>query len=450
MVYLVYAAADAPAFTAEARTVLMSVDRITDASNARCVLTDIEQMKLDPTIDQAFIIAAGDKRATNSILKLLSRDAADVRILHEPGAIDELLDVCTVGADPFSVDSHDADIRYLHPNRWLLIRPVVFHHQMVSFLERISRLYPPDHRMYLVPACPMASRPYVIQTPWTDIDPGLLPCWLAIPPAAPAMGRDMDSAVTVVSRLRAPDGCQWDRKQTHATLRSCLLEETYEVLEAIDANDPLSLADELGDLLMQVLMHAQLGSESQSFDLLDVTGSLCDKLVRRHPHVFSNTTVRSVDDILRNWEQIKRTERGSAPTVPSATDGIPSAMPALARAQKISRRVTKLGFEWDTVDDIYNKLDEEISELRDATTSGDPDAIEHEIGDVLFTVVNIARRLNVDAEQALRRMVSRFTQRFRTMEEIAACRGVCLDQLDSDGWENLWQAAKQQESSPSE
>ncbi len=450
MVYLVYAAADAPAFTAEATSVLTRVNRVTDASNARQVLSNLESMELDATAEQAFIVAAGDRRTTASLIDLAERAQASVQIIHEPGAIDELVDTCSVGSEPFCVDSIDTDMRFIHPTRWNIFRPVAHLERLVDCLNRISRLYPTSHRMSLVPACPMAARPYVITPPWSAIDPALLPCWVVIPPVEAGAGRDMDSAVSVVSRLRAPDGCQWDRKQTHESLRSCLLEEVYEVLEAIDTGDPAALADELGDLLMQVLMHAQIGGELRSFDLIDVTGSLCDKLIRRHPHVFTGLIVNSVEDILHNWEAIKRAERGAAAQTPSATDGVPLSMPALARAQKMSRRVTKLGFEWNTVDDIHLKLEEEIAELREAASSGDASAIEHEVGDVLFTVVNIARRLDVDAEQALRRMVSRFVQRFRTMEEIAACRGICLNQLDSDGWENLWQAAKQQETPPSE
>jgi tetrapyrrole methylase family protein/MazG family protein len=252
-------------------------------------------------------------------------------------------------------------------------------------------------------------------------------------------------------RLREPDGCPWDREQTHESLRRHLLEEAYEVYDAL--GDPVSpaLAGELGDLLLQVVLHAQLAAEEDIFDLSDVQRSIGTKIVRRHPHVFGDAVARTAGDVNRQWEQIKRAERaaaaeggslvdGAAPT--SALDGISRSMPALAASQEMQERASHLGYDWPTVDGIVAKVHEELHELLDAET--DPDRRE-EVGDLLMVVVNLARRHGVEAETALRAANEKFRRRFGIVERLAAARGVALRDLDFDALDALWDAAKAEE-----
>ncbi|MCS7300142.1 MAG: nucleoside triphosphate pyrophosphohydrolase [Fimbriimonadales bacterium] len=244
----------------------------------------------------------------------------------------------------------------------------------------------------------------------------------------------------VVAALRAPDGCPWDREQTHASLKPHLLEETYETLEAIDSGDLAQLREELGDLLLQVLMHSQMASETGAFDIEGVIQYLTEKLISRHPHVFGDTHAETAEQVLKNWDKTKRAQKGRD----SILEGVPRAMPALARAQEISKRAARVGFEWDSIHGVLDKLREEETELRQAIKSGDSARIESEIGDLLFTVVNIARHAQVDAEDALRTMVDRFTRRFQWMEMEAARQNRPLESLSAEEWEALWQRAKEQ------
>ena len=268
-----------------------------------------------------------------------------------------------------------------------------------------------------------------------------------VPPlAAEARTPGVDGLVRVMARLRDPEGgCPWDLKQTHATLRSYVLEEAYEVAEAIDADDPDKLCDELGDLLLQVIFHAQLAREEGIWDLEDVCAAIVDKLVRRHPHVFGGVKVAGADDVLTNWNAIKAREKfGQERT--SILDGIPTSLPALIRALEISKRAVKAGFEWPDTEAVLAKVDEELAELRAEIEQGAPtDKIEAELGDLLFTLVNVARRLKIDPEEALREQLRRFDRRFRHIEGRARERGVRLESLTLAEMEGFWQEAKRSE-----
>jgi tetrapyrrole methylase family protein/MazG family protein len=245
--------------------------------------------------------------------------------------------------------------------------------------------------------------------------------------------------VDVVARLRGPDGCPWDKEQTYISLKRFVLEEAYEVLEAIDGGDPERLADELGDLLLQVVLQAQLAREDGYFDIRDVLFSITDKLIRRHPHVFGDVQVSGSDEVLVNWEQIKRQER---PERASALDGVPVHLPALMKALEVSKRAVKVGFEWPALDDVLAKLDEEVAELHEALPRCDRQELEGELGDVLFTLVNIARWLKIDPEEALRTMVERFSGRFRELERLAQARGRPLESMNIQELDELWEQAK--------
>jgi len=242
--------------------------------------------------------------------------------------------------------------------------------------------------------------------------------------------------VDIIAKLRAPDGCPWDRKQTHASLRESLLEECYEVLEALDSGDSRKLCDELGDLLMQVVLHAQIATEAGEFKLEDVVNSINAKLIHRHPHVFGSLKVKDAEEVVLNWEVLKQGER---PPDTSILASVPKQMPALGYSQEIQRRVAWVGFDWEDIDGVIDKLVEEVREFKQADTQQER---EQEFGDLLFTLVNIARRLGVDLEAALRQANQRFYRRFSYLEEVCRQRGVSLSELSFDEQNALWEEAK--------
>lgn len=247
--------------------------------------------------------------------------------------------------------------------------------------------------------------------------------------------------VEVMVILRAPDGCPWDREQTHSTLARHLLEETYEVLEAIDGNDLDALREELGDLVLQVVFHSEIAFEEGAFTMADVLDEVRAKLVRRHPHVFGDTEVEGAEHVLANWERMKREEKGAG-----VLEGLPKALPALARAAKVYRRAIQVGFDFDGAGGFISKLDEEMAELKAelANSERDTERVESELGDVLFMVASLAQRLAVEPETALRKMLDRFEGRFRGMEEMARRDGRELESLSADEWGQYWEQAKQE------
>ena len=252
--------------------------------------------------------------------------------------------------------------------------------------------------------------------------------------------------VGLMSRLRAPDGCPWDREQTSTSLREYLIEETYEAIEAIDLDDPELLCEELGDVLLQVVFHAQLASEVGDFNIDDVTEGIVDKLVRRHPHVFGEVDVADSAEVLRNWEKIKKDEKKDQENRrrDSILDGVPVGLPALMQAMEISKRAVKVGFEWGSMQDVLAKLDEETTELKAELfcEAIDSERVLSELGDLLFTVVQIARWNRLDPEEALRTMVARFEKRFRHMEKAAAAENRGLDERTAAELDLLWEHAK--------
>lgn len=245
-----------------------------------------------------------------------------------------------------------------------------------------------------------------------------------------------------IARLRAPDGCPWDQEQTHRSLRDNLLEEAYEVLAALDAGDDDLLCEELGDLLMQIVMHTQIATEEGMFRFADVIGQIDAKLKRRHPHVFADLKVEGTADVLRNWEAIKASEHaglGEGETPRSRLEGVPAILPALARAQALGERAARVDFDWPDLEGVLDKVNEEIAELRAAE---DPEGRARELGDLLFSLVNVARWLEVDAESALRSTCDRFKDRYTQMEQIARNRGLDLASLSLAEQEALWNEVK--------
>lgn len=280
------------------------------------------------------------------------------------------------------------------------------------------------------------------------------------------MSERFDRLIELMARLRAPDGCPWDRKQTHESLKPYLVEEAYEVLETIDRKDAAGLREELGDLLLQVVFHAQIGGEAGAFTIDQILETLADKLIRRHPHVFGDkqdSDASTAEEVLHRWEAIKRAERtraeaskpDSAPpgAAGSSLDGVPKTLPALLRAYQIQARASRVGFDWphtaDGLEQVVEKIEEEIGELTEAfgtERSGDGrDRVEAEFGDLLFALVNLARLLKVNPEEALRKATNKFSERFRYIEAQAAHAGRPVEKMTLAEMDALWEEAKQKE-----
>lgn len=252
---------------------------------------------------------------------------------------------------------------------------------------------------------------------------------------------NFDDLVQIMRRLRAKDGCPWDAEQTHESIKANLIEETYEVIEAINKKDSDLLCEELGDVMMQVVFHAQMESEKGVFTIDDVTDGVCKKLVERHPHVFGTVQVDSVDDVLTNWEQIKNQSKNRKTTTQSMLS-VPKELPALMRSSKVQGKAKKVGFDWGTIEPVYDKLDEEIAELKEAVAQKDKAHIKEELGDVLMTVVNLSRFIDCDAEECLNLSVDKFINRFSKVEQFALERDIDINSASIDKLEELWQEAK--------
>jgi tetrapyrrole methylase family protein/MazG family protein len=318
-------------------------------------------------------------------------------------------------------------------------------------LAVLGRLYPAGHPVGRFGSADGATV--------ADLDTNALQSPLYLAPLSPEAALAGPWAMPWISaRLRQPDGCPWDREQTHTSLRNHLLEEAYEVYDALEAGATRELAGELGDLWLQVVLHAQLAAEEGVFDLTDVQAAIASKIVRRHPHVFGDAVARTASDVNRQWERIKADERaqraaadaadddgtdGAEPARPrSALDGISPSMPALAASQEMQERAANLGYDWPSIDGVLDKVAEEADELRQAATDAER---SEEFGDLLFVLVNVARRRGIEAEAAVRAANAKFRRRFASVERQAADRGVALRDLDFDALDALWDAAKAEE-----
>jgi tetrapyrrole methylase family protein/MazG family protein len=306
----------------------------------------------------------------------------------------------------------------------------------------LRRLYPPDH--------PVGRFGAPDGSTVASLDPSSLDAPLYLAPLPPERAVAGPWAMPWISaRLRRPDGCPWDREQTHESLRKHLLEETYEVYDALADGATPELAGELGDLWLQVVLHAQLAAEAGVFDLADVQAAIASKIVRRHPHVFGDAEARTASDVNRQWERIKASERvalaeeeGSGGQAKSALDGISPSMPALAASQEMQERAANLGYDWPSIDGVLDKVAEEAEELRQAANDAE---LSEEFGDLLFVLVNVARRRGIEAEAAVRAANHKFRRRFANVERAAAARGVALRDLDFAALDELWDAAKAEE-----
>jgi MazG family protein len=255
-----------------------------------------------------------------------------------------------------------------------------------------------------------------------------------------------DDLVAIMDRLREPGGCPWDREQTYATLRAYVLEEAYEVADAIDRGDLDALGEELGDLLLQVVFLSRLAKEDDRFSIDDVVRGISQKMVRRHPHVFGEEQADSADEVLRHWERIKKDEKRQDPNGDtSILSSVPRALPAMMKAMLLGTRASRVGFDWERASDVVAKVDEEMEELRVAVTAGDRDAARAELGDLFFALVNLARQLDLDPEESLERTNVKFRSRFRSIERQIARQGMTMEEAGTELMERLWGEAKKNE-----
>lgn len=251
--------------------------------------------------------------------------------------------------------------------------------------------------------------------------------------------KDFETFRQIIAKLRAPGGCPWDRKQTHSTLKPYVVEETYEVLQAIDEGNRDKLCEELGDLLLQILLHAQIASEEGTFDISDVIQKISKKIIHRHPHVFGKVKVSGAKEVSAQWQRLKREEEEEEGI--SILDGLPKSMPALVSCQALQHRAANVGFDWKEIDGILEKINEELEELREAKSQRQR---VHEFGDIIFALANVARWLDVDLEEALRLANNRFYKRFSHMEGVCRRRGIAIHKLSLEELDALWEEAKEE------
>ncbi len=254
---------------------------------------------------------------------------------------------------------------------------------------------------------------------------------------------NFDQLLTIMRRLRGPEGCPWDAEQTHQSLTRYLLEETYEVIEAIDEQSPEHLKEELGDLLLQPVFHAAIAEEAGDFTINDVIDTLCQKLIRRHPHVFGDLEIKDSDAQIENWERIKKAEKGAERA--SALSGVPCHLPALLKAHKISEKASRVGFDWEHSGQVFAKVMEELHEFEEARAAGDPQRMEDELGDLLFAIVNLGRFLALNPEEALRKTINRFQKRFSHVEDTLHSQGKQMQDTPLEEMDKLWEQAKRLE-----
>ncbi|HEX6775584.1 MAG TPA: nucleoside triphosphate pyrophosphohydrolase [Methylomirabilota bacterium] len=262
---------------------------------------------------------------------------------------------------------------------------------------------------------------------------------------ADSTGPLFEALLSLMDRLRAEGGCPWDREQTRASLRPYLIEETYEALEALDAGETGQIVEELGDVLFQVVFHCQIAREQGEFTMADVLQAVLQKMTRRHPHVFGNAEVANSGEALRQWEQIKRTEAGAEGTPRSALDGVPKSLPSLLRAQRLQVKAGRVGFDWPTWREAWSKVREEMAEADEAMAAGDADRVKAELGDLLFSLVNVARLLEIDAEGSLRQAADTFTRRFKEVEAAMRAEGRQVDEASPEELDRQWLAVKSRE-----
>lgn len=375
---------------------------------------------------------------------LLDRAGARVEVVPALSPLETLILALDgdLTADMDIVDARALKGRALRRGSHIVVTGVDSDAQVRRVSERLAEAYPVGHAAVVTSPCADGSFELERTTIGGLAERGAIRHGSAVyvPPVSIAPPHGFDELVRIMARLRNPeDGCPWDLAQTHMSIRGHLIEETYEAVVAIEEGDDVALADELGDILLQVVFHARLAAERGAFSIDDALASINEKLRRRHPHIFGDTSAATPEEVLHQWEAIKRDEKPGA----GVLESVPHALPALLAAGKISKKAAATGFDWETVDDVWLKVHEEMDELK-AAREGTPEVTD-EVGDLLFTVVNVARKLGVDAETALRGTNEKFRARFGHMERAARAMGTDLAHMDVASMEELWRRAKDAE-----
>lgn len=369
-------------------------------------------------------------------VELLVEQGANVRFLGGQSFLDAMFQALRI--DPINgfqlLDATALDVERLQVTQHVLIGQVYDGFVAGDVKVQLMERYPDEHVVKLVTAAG-TSRERILEVPLYEMDriaevDNLTT--LYVPPLTDEihLGREFATLKHIIATLRGPGGCPWDQKQTHLSLRKYLLEEAYELIEAINEEDDDAIIEELGDVLLQVMLHAQVGADEGYFDIRDVIGAVSEKMVRRHPHVFGDVTVRDADDVITNWNAIKQEEKGEKRK--SQLDGVLVTQPGLMRAEQLQKKAAQVGFEWDDVAGAFEKLREELNEWREHPED------EKELGDVLFSVVNVARYFGHNAEQALERTNQKFKRRFEYIEAHGSLTDMTLEQMD-----RLWDEAKE-------
>ncbi len=386
--------------------------------------------------------------ATVARIRALAAEAGlPVRIVHGLSFIEVALELLGLDAlDGLQIaDAFELAERYhppLNPDRPALIAQLDSRTVAANVKLTLMNQYPPDHPVTLLdaaglPEARVLTFPLYALDHRSDFTPLTA---LYVPPLARPGA--FETFQDTIAHLRSPEGCPWDREQTHQSLRANLLEEAYEVLEALDADDPARLKEELGDLLLQVVFHSQIAVESGEFSMAEVIAHVNEKIRRRHPHVFGDVKVSGVRQVLENWEQIKQREKAGRGAETSALDGVPKGLPALAQAAAYGERAARLKFDWSDAEGVLEKIGEELREIASAADSA---RRAEEFGDLLFTLAQLARHWGIDPEAALREANARFARRFRRMEALAAAAGRRLQDLSPEEMDALWNQAKAEE-----
>lgn len=385
------------------------------------------------------------EKSVNLLLRLCSEKHIEVEILPAVSFIDAVMEALKI--DPIDgvkiIDAFDIKNQIMDKRAGVIITQV--YNKLIASEVKLSLLeyYKDDTKIYFIRAAGVKESESIREIPLYELDRQedidyLTSIYI---PKDLDNTKDFNELINIIAILRGENGCPWDREQNHQSIKRSLIEESYEVIEAIDKNDDDMMVEELGDLLLQVVFHAQIGKEDGYFDIKDVVQAICNKMIYRHPHVFKNVKVENSDQVLDNWDKLKREEQGLK-TYTDELKHVPKILPALIRAEKVQKKAAKVGFDWDKVEDAMKKVLEELNEVKDVYKGNNRDKILEEIGDLTFSVVNVARFLDIDPENALNYTIDKFIKRFEFIEQKVRERNRDMNDMTLKEMDELWNEAK--------
>jgi tetrapyrrole methylase family protein/MazG family protein len=416
-----------------------------------------ELLRLAETLREEIVYAVpGHPMVAEATVQILKRKCPERDIPLAIAGGESFLDQAFVrlGFDPLEgfqlLDGTQLDRQSLNPRVHTVVAQVYDNYTASEVKLTLMETYPDDYPVVVAHALGVAGVERVERIPLYDLDRqerygNLTMLWVPRSEDEKLQYRSFARLHDIVRVLRSPEGCPWDREQTHASIRKNLIEETYEVIETIDDDDPSAMCEELGDLLLQVMLHSQIEEEDGSFSVYDVIAGLNEKLIRRHPHVFGDSTAGNADEALQSWEKVKKEEKrnkGTNPDAVSVLSGIPPELPVLMKAEKLQKKAARVGFDWDRAEDVMAKIEEELAELKEVAFQSDEENRKSELGDLLFAVVNLARFLKIDPDEALSLTNRKFIQRFSYIEEQLRLKNKTFDHTDLQEMEMWWQEAK--------